>query len=102
LTPNLLLFAVAGINYVTGLENGYLTGEEYFAVDCVQNSKYDWCPRVRDWVLEARAQQARERSTGSLGTPDSIRLPGSAQSGNAKRDRQGHSQICREGVRLYV
>jgi hypothetical protein len=54
------------------------------------------------WVLEARAQQARERSTGSLGTPDSIRLSGSAQSGNAKRDRQGHSQICREGVRLYV
>ena len=82
--------------------NTYLTGEEYFAVDCVQNSKYDWCPRVRDWVLEARAQQARERSTGSLGTPDSIRLSGSAQSGNAKRDRQSHSQICREGVRLYV
>jgi len=47
--------------------NAYVTGEEYFAVDCVQNSKYDWCPRVRDWVLEARAQQARERSTGSLG-----------------------------------
>jgi hypothetical protein len=40
--------------------NAYVTGEEYFAVDCVQNSKYDWCPRVRDWVLEARAQQARE------------------------------------------
>src|SRR5712672_2425837 len=59
-----------------------------------------WCPRVRDWVLEARAQQARERSTGSLGTPDSIRLSGSAQSSNAKRDRQRHSQICREGVRL--
>ena len=82
--------------------NTYLTGEEYFAVDCGQNSKYDWCPRVRDWVLEARTQQARERSTGSLGTPDSIRLSGSAQSGNAKRDRQRHSQICREGVRLYV
>ena len=47
--------------------NAYLTCEEYFAVDCVQNSKYDWCPRVRDWVLKARAQQARERSTGSLG-----------------------------------
>ncbi len=43
--------------------NAYVTGEEYFAVDCVQNSKYDWCPRVRDWVLEARAQQARERSS---------------------------------------
>jgi hypothetical protein len=60
--------------------NAYVTGEEYFAVHCVQNSKYDWCPRVRDWVLEARAQQARERSTGSLGTPDSIRQSGSTQS----------------------
>jgi len=47
--------------------NAYVTGEEYFAVDCVQNSKYDWCPRVRDWVLEAQARQAREYSTGSLG-----------------------------------
>ena len=57
---------------------------------------------MRDWVVEAQAQQARERSTGILGTPDNIRLSVSAQSGSAKRDRQHYSQICREGVRLYV
>jgi hypothetical protein len=82
--------------------NAYLTGEEYFAVDCVQNSKYDWCPRVLDGFSKLELSRRVSAAPAVSATPDSIRLSGSAQSGNAKRNRQRHSQICREGVRLYV
>jgi hypothetical protein len=81
--------------------NAYLTGEEYFAVDCVQNSKYDWCPRVLDGfsklelsrrVSAAPAVSALRTASVCLAAHKAV-MPNGIDSVTAK---------YREGVRLYV
>jgi hypothetical protein len=82
--------------------NAYLTGEEYFAVDCVQNRNTTGVRACATGFSKLELSRRVSAAPAVSATPDSIRLSGSAQSGNAKRDRQRHSQICREGVRLCV
>ena len=83
--------------------NAYVTGEEYFAVDCVQNSKYDTgVPACATGFskLELSRRVNAAPAVSALRTASACLAAHKAVMPNG--DRQRDSQICREGVRLYA